>query len=260
MVSPLTNFINTEKKKSRKMEKELMQELNSDKPILIKDIYSIDKKKYPNVRDYLNKGYLCNEDLNREITIEDLNKVESFLNDSTSMINPFLPMVCKDTYCPMFDTCLLAKSGMAKIGEKCRVEIGQVLMWTEKLISSLNVQPDEISTILLVQQLVATLIICQRSLAIMASSNLTIEQETSLKGGEVAVQTIEHPVAKTYRDTLKMQITLMNSLLATREKKNDAIKGISLSTIDLVSKMHELQRVDIRNAVPRKEIVSEEDE
>jgi hypothetical protein len=148
-----------------------------------------------------------------------------------------IPMNCKGPKCPFADTCPLQKKNIAPVGRPCALEMAMVSDLMQAYMQQLDVDPDNITEVCLVRDLVNQEIQHMRATKYLAKEELIQEfcVGTDTDGNPIFNPTL-HVMTELEDRLLKRKKEIRSQMVATRMDKAKAGQGLldtaqKLSTI-----------------------------
>lgn len=143
-------------------------------------------------------------------------------------LNSVVPMICSGNKCPFKSTCVFFEIGKHPLGKRCPVETEFLRDATVRLLNEFQVDPENYTELMLVQELAEILVYERR-----ATMTLSKEENAELYGEHVAydkegneiVTEVIHWAVDLKEKYKTRRLKILSALNATRKDKAAALKN-----------------------------------
>jgi hypothetical protein len=159
---------------------------------------------------------------NIQLSPEEISSLQEFMEARSLGVNASVAMICTDDECPFKATCWFYQHGKAPKGETCPIEAEMIAYHTQAFIREFNVNPDNHSELMLIQELVELLIYDTRLSQILASpgqSDLASAKPIFSALGDLEYEYDEHWALKMKERIKNRRMKILEALNATRKEK-----------------------------------------
>lgn len=136
-------------------------------------------------------------------------------------VNSVVPLIC-NTNCPYKDICPYLKANKAPIGKRCKLEHDLLNYHTARFIKEFDVDPEDHSEIMLIQELSELIIYEQRASLILAkpeNASLFSVKTSINKDGDISEEEVEHWAIGLKEKLKNRRLKILDALNATRKAK-----------------------------------------